>query len=717
MSIVGFCTADDHLSAELDRADCLLRALVSLRTDGAAPDADPVRWGLSEVTPGEIAAYLTQPRPTDRPNFDTVPLAAKHIAEAAQKRRYIDDRLRASRPGLAFPLVQLVRRFGLTPSERDALLLLSLSERHDTYRRVIAYLHDNGARPWFSPQLLAQALGLSAPADILMPGYALMDQRLVRLEGDQAHLRLDWRVMSFLDGATAPHPSLCGSMIAPEHLAVPPRMASTLPMDALGQQLQDAGAITLNGPPGSYRAGIGLLAAEGAGLQSLCLPAETLHGDPASMVRLSEALREALLTGTVLVLLDADQLFEGPGNGARAVLAAHPGPLIVTGQVCPSLRAKGASVIEIPAPDTRARADMWRMVLKEHGLGERFADVLGSAFPVGPQKARQAAALATENARLKGQKPQLSDLTRACRSEAGTPGAHLTRFGQRIPRRPDASFDDLVLPQHQQRLIEGLRHRASVGRAVLEETGLARKSRLGCGCTALFVGASGTGKTMAAELMAEERGIELFKVNLAQLVSKWVGETEKHIAAVFAEARAIGAALFFDECDALFGKRGDVKEARDRWANLEVNHLLVELESHDGLVILATNLRRNIDDAFLRRIHAVIEFPPPGPECRHGIWRRVFPEPLVAPGDDDLKRLAEAFDLTGGQIRNIALDAVMRAHRAQRHGSDQPLQVDLRDIVLATGQEFDKLDRPLRKNLLPAEWCGWLRSDQHDVGA
>src|SRR3546814_6226376 len=143
------------------------------------------------------------------------------------------------------------------------------------------------------------------------------------------------------------------------------------------------------------------------------------------------------------------------------------------------------------------------------------------------------------------------------------------------------------------------------------------------------------------------------------------------------DRRSLSAVLFFDECDALFGKRGDIKEARDRWANLEVNHLLVELEAHDGVVILATNLRRNLDEAFLRRIHAVVEFPAPDARCRLEIWRRVFPAGVRPPEDADLRLVAEALDLTGGLLRNIALDAVLRAHHEARRGADGRIGVPL----------------------------------------
>ena len=400
-----------------------------------------------------------------------------------------------------------------------------------------------------------------------------------------------------------------------------------------------------------------------------------------------------------------------------ATLARHAGSIFVTGTACPPIDRAASALIETEPPVMARSRDLWRMVLAEQDGPQEAAETLYTSFPISPERARRAAALAVETARLAGRtEPQLADLTHACRAGAGTPGLHLSALAQRIVPQPEARFEDLVLPPRQRGQLHEIRHRARAGREVFDATGLSRKNRLGHGFTVLFAGPSGTGKTMAAELMAGERGIELYKINLAHLVSKWVGETEKQIGALFAEARALGAALFFDECDALFGKRGEVKEARDRWANLEVNHLLVELESHDGLVILATNLRRNLDEAFMRRIHALLEFPAPDADLRLAIWQGAFPSGLARPGDEDLRRVADAFELTGGQIRNIAQDAVIRAHRSPNGHASTPAAIALRDIVIATGREYEKLDRPLRMTLLPIEWQGWLDDDQTGAG-
>ena len=235
MSPAGFATPEEHLSAELDRADGLLRALLALSLAETAEDADPLRWGLSEVTPVEVSQYLAHPRPPDRPDFEAVPPAMRYLAEARAKRQEIDNRLRASRSPGSVPLARLTHRFGLSPLEVDALLLLALSERQEAHRRIVAYLHDNGARCWFSPQLLARALGLAAPAALLAPGARLLRHKLIEVDTDRQQVRIDPRVLSFLDGATQTDPGLDDLLVDPIVHAAPPDSAEGKRLRALAR--------------------------------------------------------------------------------------------------------------------------------------------------------------------------------------------------------------------------------------------------------------------------------------------------------------------------------------------------------------------------------------------------------------------------------------------------------------------------------------------------
>ena len=202
----------------------------------------------------------------------------------------------------------------------------------------------------------------------------------------------------------------------------------------------------------------------------------------------------------------------------------------------------------------------------------------------------------------------------------------------------------------------------------------------------MFTGPSGTGKTMAAEIIAGDLGLDLYKIDLSMMVSKYIGETEKNLSAVFSEAETSNAILFFDEADALFGKRSEVKDSHDRYANIEVGYLLQRMEEYEGVVILATNLRKNLDDAFVRRLHFTVEFPFPDEKNRRQIWEGIWPQDTPREPDLDLDSLARRFAVTGGNIRNIAVAA---AFLAAHNGN----LVDMGHLMRATQREYQKMGK------------------------
>jgi len=251
---------------------------------------------------------------------------------------------------------------------------------------------------------------------------------------------------------------------------------------------------------------------------------------------------------------------------------------------------------------------------------------------------------------------------------------------------PQHTWEDLVLPPDQIAQLHEMCDQMLYRPVVLGEWGFDRKLSLGKGLNALFVGPSGTGKTMAAEVIAHDLGLDLYKIDLSTVVSKYIGETEKNLERIFGAARNSNAILFFDEADALFGKRSEVKDAHDRYANVEISYLLQKMEEYDGLVVLTSNLNKNMDDAFVRRMHFTIEFPYPEAEARRRIWAITFPPQAPVSPDVDLDLLAERFRLTGGNIRNIVLTA---AFLAARDGG----QIDMQHLLWATRREFQKMGR------------------------
>ncbi|NMG11601.1 ATP-binding protein, partial [Brasilonema sp. UFV-L1] len=286
--------------------------------------------------------------------------------------------------------------------------------------------------------------------------------------------------------------------------------------------------------------------------------------------------------------------------------------------------------------------------------------------------------------------PLLSQLWDTCRT---TVRPRLNDLAQRIV--PKATWHDLVLPEAQCQILHDIAAQLRQRVKVYETWEFALRSANGLGISALFAGASGTGKTMAAEVLAQEFCLDLYRIDLSQVVSKYIGETEKNLRRVFDAAETGGAILLFDEADALFGKRSEVKDSHDRYANIEVSYLLQRMEAYRGLAILTTNLKNAIDTAFLRRIRFVVQFPFPDFTQRQEIWRRIFPAKMPIEGVD-VNKLAK-LNVTGGNIRNIALNAAFLA-------ADAGEAVQMKHLLRAAQSEYAKLE----KQLTEAEVGGWV---------
>jgi SpoVK/Ycf46/Vps4 family AAA+-type ATPase len=294
----------------------------------------------------------------------------------------------------------------------------------------------------------------------------------------------------------------------------------------------------------------------------------------------------------------------------------------------------------------------------------------------------EAAEVARLAATARGEeRPVASDL------DLGSRQASSSRLGELASRLPPGyRWEDLVVPERQLDLLRSisayLRHRDRV----LSDWGYERSVARTQGLKVLFAGESGTGKTMAAQVLAAELGLEIFRVDLATIVSKYIGETEKNLDRIFGAADGSNAILFFDEADALFGKRSEISDSHDRYANIEVAYLLQKMEGYAGAVILATNYRRNIDDAFVRRLDFVIDFPFPEAEDRKRIWRLLLPTEAPLGDDLDIDFLATQFKLSGGSIRNCSLSAAFQA-------ADDDGVIGMRHLVRAVALEYGKQGR------------------------
>jgi hypothetical protein len=600
--------------------------------------------------------------------------APRSAAAAAARAEYEARRAKLREEAEPAAIDRLSRLFGLTPFDEDCLLLAA-APRLDL---GFAALFPNAAAP--SPQL-ALALLVGGDCQALHLGFARfspqaplrrfrlaeLDERIPSL---LAPLDCDERIARLLAGEDYPDPRVRLWLRPVAEAPCPERHHARLA--ALAGDLRAAmrPIAVICGTPGSGRtaAAQATAASLGLGLAELRLPLLPEPG-PARQGALQLLAREAALGGYAM-LVDADE----PASRDEAALLVHElaAPLFVTARERLDIDAPQLPLAPLGSGD---RAILWRRALGEDArLGDGAHERLAEQFPLGPGVI---AAIARANPAA-----DEKSLWAACRETAGR---GLDALAERV--EPRFGWDDIVLPPaiaaELHALAAQVRHRATV----YGYGGFGRKLVRGRGVTALFAGPSGAGKTMAAEIVAHELALDLCRVDLSGVVSKYIGETERNLRRVFDAAEGGGAVLFFDEADALFGKRSEVKDSHDRYANIEISYLLQRMESYSGLAILATNMKTHLDPAFLRRLRFVIDFPFPDAEQRRAIWERAFPSETRTEGLDfaALARL----DVAGGNIAVIAVNAAFLA-------AAEESPVRMVHIARAARAEFRKLDKEYR---------------------
>jgi len=707
---VEYGSSFDHLCDELARIELLVRGQVQRARSTVADDA----WRGLAISDEEIDGLLA--RPFGAPPWDAAaaePALATAHALADRMAAAIERRCASTSAPLR--LAQLERRFALTRFDLDVLLIALAPELDLRYERLYAYLHDDVTRKRPSVDLALHLLCRSLNQRFAMrlrfdAGAPLVRHGLVQLVADapatprlRHTLKVDDRVVDWLHGSDELPPALArvARRITPvarlDELAVTPALREQLARvagDCRALRPDGYPILYVHGPAGVGKRTTAEAFAGALGCGVLALDAGALDGsddDAEAIVR--AAAREAWLTGDLLVCHRADLVLAGERRAARAALVAAvaqaPAPCVLTGASAwePSdvLHGRPFLPIELGFPDAEIQVRLWRGALAGAALAGDvdLARVAAQRRFTGGQ-IRDAAATARNLACWRaGASADVtaSDLAEACRRHADRSFGGLAR---KVAARP--AWDDLVLPPDRvlrlRELCDHARHRATV----LERWGFDRKLPNGKGLAMLFTGAPGTGKTLAASVIARELGLELYQVDLASVVSKWLGETEKHLGRIFDEAERGHAVLLFDEADALFGKRSEVHDAHDRYANLETSYLLQRIEAHDGIVILASNFRRNLDEAFVRRLRFIVEFPLPDERERLRIWQRIWPPETPLAPDLDLDLLARRFELSGAHLRNIALAAAFLAA-----AEDQP--VAQRHVLHAARREYQKLGK------------------------
>jgi ATPase family associated with various cellular activities (AAA) len=622
------------------------------------------------------------------------------------------DRLASSRAGRAPPvelgeagagalpevsaLGVLVETLGLSSFERDVLLLCAGAELGDGFGRRCAAAAGDPRRD--SPTFGLAMAALDRPHwSALSPAAPLRFWRLIELEPGgpvtSSPLRIDEWVLHYLAGVSYLDERLARVLrrvasdgeLPPSHLETARAVAGAWASGGVA-----APVVVLTGPDGLAARAVAASASAAVGLDLYAAHAADLPAgnDGVGFQRLWE--RNAALAPAAL-LIDLHEA-DGVPRGVLALAETLQGRIALAARQPLRVAGRAAVRLDLQAPTVSERHDLW-----QRALGPAAASLNGALSAVADQFD-----LSPTDIRLIGGRfgsdddpgaPALAGrLWDACRSAAAARLADLGDLARRIDAT--AGWDELVIPATQRQTLREIvlhvRHRFRVHHT----WGFAARGARGLGINALFAGPSGTGKTMAAEVLARELGLDLFRIDLSAVVSKYIGETEKNLRRVFDAAEGGGAVLLFDEADALFGKRSEVRDSHDRYANIEVSYLLQRMESYRGLSVLTTNQKQALDGAFLRRLRAVVPFPFPDAPQRAEIWRRVFPPETPTEGLD-MNRLAR-LNVSGGHIRNIAVSAAVLA---AEHGSP----VRMAHVAAAARSEYAKLEKPLTE----AEIGGW----------
>ncbi len=583
---------------------------------------------------------------------------------------------------------------GLSPFEQDVLLLCAGIELDSKISALCASIQGEPARhyPTFS---LALSLFSEAHWSALTPAAPLRWWRLIEVGSGtmltQSPLRIDERILHHIAGVSHIDDRLMGYVepveaperLVPSHQALIDQMAAAWSNASHGKMLP---VIQLVGIDASARSDVASAAGAAHGMRLCAIRAETIPASPAeseALMRLWE--REAILSGLALMIVCRD----GDSSHALHWAEAAHFPVFLSSRERLPFDGRPVLTYEVMKPTAAEQRSLWKEILGvEAARLNGHVDLMVTQFDMDAQSIGAIAAevLKTGAAR---QEDLGTSLWQACRSHAHP---RLGDLAQRL--QPIATWEDLVLPKKQVGTLRDISTHVRQRMKVYETWGFAAKSARGLGISALFAGVSGTGKTMAAEVLANELRLDLYRIDLSQVVSKYIGETEKNLRRVFDAAEEGGAILLFDEADALFGKRSEVKDSHDRYANVEVSYLLQRMESYRGLAVLTTNMKEALDPAFLRRIRFVVQFPFPDAEGRAEIWRRIFPARTPIDGLDVLK--LSKLNVAGGNIRNIALCASFLAADA-----DQPVRMS--HLKRAAAAEFSKLERTLSE----AEVGGW----------
>jgi ATP-dependent 26S proteasome regulatory subunit len=700
-----------HLQAELTRIDLLIqREIMRWQAAGQNP-ADAFR-GL-HVGDGEAMQLLKRPfgtswgqmvtlQPEEEKAFANALTEIKHQAQAFSES--------ARRQGQTLRLEYLASTFNLDRFDLDAFLICLASTLDLRYERLYGFLQDDVTRKRPRVNLVLDLLCDPGPGRLTKLSRFAEDaplfkhHLLARLPASSPDaspllnqiLSVDKAIIAWLLGDYQPHAEIGPhvTLQRPQQEDANGTLAEEMRANLMRAWSAGQPILAFYGPDQArQRTAAEWLAARAERPLLIVDLAAVKEAEVSPLRALRLTLRDARLTGALPYFAGWEACFAtersvAPPPGLLSELCAYPGTVLVASkapwQAQGIARDRQLFWLEFAMPVYPQRCALW-----SHFLDGQPTEVtenldvtaLASQFLLTSGQIRDAVASAKDAAAQRGEALDNQDLFAAARAHSNP---HLSGLARKIDPRYD--WNDIVLPIDQLAILREIVATVRGRPQVLEEWGVGKKLVSSAGVTVLFGGPPGTGKTMAAEVIASELSLDLYKIDLSTVVSKYIGETEKNLERIFSEAQSSNAILFFDEADAIFGKRSEVKDAHDRYANIEVSYLLQRMEAYDGVTILATNLRANLDEAFTRRLQFAVDFPFPEKEDRQRIWETLFPPDVPREPEIDFGLLARRFKLAGGNIRNVIVSA---AYLAASDGQE----VTMQHLLHGTRRELQKMGR------------------------
>lgn len=711
----GFTNSLEHILAELSRISFLIRScywqaqrtqnndnILSATQEGELDHDYKLRLGLP----------LWAHRTTDN-----------YLSKTLQEmRQTIDQKIAASySQGINLRLVEYTHLFKLTATELEIILLCLIVKLDSFHQKLCINLQGDINTKYLTVEFILNLLSTNLSEKIKLRN--LFDEQAVLLKNQlvelvqksdayshglfQQEVILDDHLLAYLFGQTKLNKKLL--MIAdlqyPQQALkalVLPETTSTLMHSLLNTP--SAFCLYLQGPLGTGKHTIAKALCTDLKRSMLSVDVQALiNQEPSSWLTYFKlSLREAILNDAIICYQSFDLLFADAYKQHYKtiikLLSTYTKTFVLTGELNwgPRTFITNQLFVKhlIPKLTTEERQQLWCHAKQQLLPVNCSIDVseVTKRFQLSPGQIFAAVAHIKHDFSLQQLQPSLIkplDLYQACQNQATHQLNTVAKRVKIINQRKD-----IILPIKTSAAIDDIINYVKNYALVYETWGFENKLSIGKGLNALFAGPPGTGKTMAAEVIAGSLNLELYKIDLSAVVSKYIGETEKNLSFIFNEAETSNAILFFDEADALFSKRSEVKNAHDRNSNMEVSYLLQRIEAYQGIVILATNFKRNIDDAFLRRLHFIVDFPFPTPVERLQIWQNIWPSKVQLANDIDLNKIATSLEMAGGNIRNIALTAAFKA------AADNCQQINMPHLLQAIRLELKKVGRLVHENEL-----------------